>query len=422
MNFNTIIIRFGFDPDSFINEDRDPIRTEKGFIYEVRQRTDTRKCPYCSSTDCIVQDHDTVEINCSETDQIKDVLRIIKTRFLCKGCRRTFTPAIEGISHHYKTSVQTLSMIYNDFFKMMTFTQIGHRYGYSTARIIQIFDEKIRFVPRGRMPEVLCIDEIHFEEDIDQKYCCCLYDFRERKLVDIIRNRQRAYLDEYFQEVPESERKGVRYFVSDMYDGYRSACKKFFPRALHIVDLFHVVALLTTAINSVRNGVCRKLSKNSSEYRFMKNHWRLFLCRRERIPDKWYTPKKSGASIHYSDMVHRCILQDQTLLEGYNILQDLFHYDYTSTFTESLAFIDHISERLSLSGSETLESVGRSYDKWRIEIADGIAKNQSEEHFSNSVAESVNNHLKTIIKTAYGYHNFERFRKRSILICRYEKL
>ena len=111
-----------------------------------------------------------------------------------------------------------------------------------------------------------------------------------------------------------------------------------------------------------------------------------------------------------------------TLLEGYNILQDLFHYDYTSTFTESLAFIDHISERLSLSGSETLESVGRSYDKWRIEIADGIAKNQSEEHFSNSVAESVNNHLKTIIKTAYGYHNFERFRKRSILICRYEKL
>ena len=121
-------------------------------------------------------------------------------------------------------------------------------------------------------------------------------------------------------------------------------------------------------------------------------------------------------------MVYRCILKDQTLLEGYNILQDLFHYSYTDTFNESLIFIDSISERLLLAGNELLESVGRSYRKWRIEIADVIARNQTRLHISNSVAESINNYLKTITKTAYGYHNFERFRKRSLLICRYEKL
>ena len=42
-------------------------------------------------------------------------------------------------------------------------------------------------------------------------------------------------------------------------------------------------------------------------------------------------------------------------------------------------------------------------------------------HYTNGIAESINNHLKTIIKTAYGYHNFIRFRKRAMMILTYKK-
>ena len=51
---------------------------------------------------------------------------------------------------------------------------------------MQIFDEKIKFVPRRQMPEVLCIDEIKFQTAIDRKYVCILYDFYRREIVDII--------------------------------------------------------------------------------------------------------------------------------------------------------------------------------------------------------------------------------------------
>lgn len=67
-------------------------------------------------------------------------------------------------------------------------------------------------------------------------------------------------------------------------------------------------------------------------------------------------------------------------------------------------------------------SVGRSYKKWRVEIADGLAKNQTGRYYSNGIAESINNNLKTIIKVSYGYHNFERFRKRAIFISQYKKI
>lgn len=201
MDFNTLLYRLGFDPGCFVNKVNEPIKSDDGFIYEVDQYVEDRRCPYCKSKDTIINDHDIIEINCSETDQIKDTLRIRKTRFKCKRCHKTFTPDIKGIDRYSKTSDQTVCMILNDFHKPITFKQIGERYSLSTARILQIFDENIRFVPRRRMPAVLCIDEIRFTEDPDQHYCCVLYDFDNKEIVDVIKNRQMAYLDEYFSKI-----------------------------------------------------------------------------------------------------------------------------------------------------------------------------------------------------------------------------
>jgi len=117
-----------------------------------------------------------------------------------------------------------------------------------------------------------------------------------------------------------------------------------------------------------------------------------------------------------------CIKKYNDLLIAYNILQDLYHYNRNDTFTESLNFIDNLADRLNLTGIELLESVGRSYTKWRIEIADGLAKNQTGKYFSNGIAEAINNNTQTLIKISYGYQNFKRFRKRCMLISRYKKI
>ncbi len=154
----------------------------------------------------------------------------------------------------------------------------------------------------------------------------------------------------------------------------------------------------------------------------MKIHYKLFLCRNENIPDKWYTPKGYGNSIHYTDMVFDCVKKYSDLLEAYNILQDLYHYNRNNSFIESLKFVDYISERLIDSNIDLLITVGHTYKRYRAEIASGLAKTRSGHHYSNGVAEAVNNNLKTIIKVSYGYQNFERFRKRCMLISQYKKI
>ena len=84
-------------------------------------------------------------------------------------------------------------------------------------------------------------------------------------------------------------------------------------------------------------------------------------------------------------------------------------------------FIDFMSKRMIDSPNEILQSVGYTYSKWNVEIANGLAKNQNNVRYTNGIAESINNHLKTITKTAYGYHNFARFRKRAMLIITYKR-
>ena len=422
MDFNIFLTRLGIATDNFKNLQVDPIMTDGGFIYEVEQRTDERECPFCHAKEANIKDFDYVEINCSETDNLKDILRIRKVRFRCKSCNKTFTPPIKGIERYARISKQAESFICSDFTKKLTFSQIARNYHLTTERIIQMFDEKVKFVPRRPIPEVLCIDEIRFSEELDQKFVCVLYDFHGRDIVDLVRNRQMPYLREYFGNISQNELNKVKVYISDMYDAYATIHDRYFPKSIHIVDLFHVIAQLTVAVGKLRvRAMNGKVVKHSMEYNFMKNRWQLFLCRDTKIPDKFYTSKKTGEVIHYDDLLFRCLKLDDNLWTGYDILQELFRYTDYWTFEEALNFVLRISKRLEDSNSDLLKAVGKTYRKWRIEIANGFARNQARIHYTNAIAEGINNQIKTVIKSAYGYHNFERFRKRVMLILTYGK-
>ena len=207
-----------------------------------------------------------------------------------------------------------------------------------------------------------------------------------------------------------------------MYDGYAYVRSKYFPKSIHVIDLFHVISLLTNAISSVRCQVIKQRDADTYLDRFMKNHWETFMCRYEKIPDKYYSPQTDdGVIYHYQEMVVECIKLDQDFWEGWNVLQDMLHYKWYGTYDESLSFIIHMSERLKNTGNDTLKKVGQSYYKWRYEIANGFVKNEYHVHISNGIAECINNNIKTVIKLSYGYRNFQRFRKRCLLMYRYNK-
>lgn len=83
MDYNSLLLRLGLDPSNFVNKVNEPIKTKAGFIYEVEQNCNDRTCPKCPSNNSYVHTFRVSEINCSESNQITDILRVKKVRFEC---------------------------------------------------------------------------------------------------------------------------------------------------------------------------------------------------------------------------------------------------------------------------------------------------------------------------------------------------
>ena len=111
MDFNTILMRFGLNPDNFENRYTEPIRIYEGQIYSVTQADKNRICPYCHSDYVVIKGYYDTETRCSQSDHVTDYLHIKRIRYKCKCCNKTFSPSITGIERHSRISDQVKGFI-----------------------------------------------------------------------------------------------------------------------------------------------------------------------------------------------------------------------------------------------------------------------------------------------------------------------
>ncbi len=328
---------------------------------------------------------------------------------------------MQGVERSKTISNFTLNAIKQEFYNIQSFSTIASRYNVSLSQVINIFDDFTKIMPRRPLPEYLCIDEKHFESESDGKYAVILSDFFTGEVVDVLENRQLPYLDEYFKKIPLAERNNVKVFISDMYDGYSTIKNRYFPKAMFVVDLFHVIKLLSTAINKLRIRTYNLYaSEGTLERHFLKTNWRYFLMDLYKIKRNEYHSKKFDTYIEFQEIILRCLKLNQNFWFGYDVLQELLHYDKYETYSEAERFMERIIAKLNSTGDELLIKIADSYKKWKVGIIHGLARNQTGRRFSNAIAENNNSHIQRVIDVAYGYRNFLRFRARILLILTYK--
>ncbi len=422
MDFNTLLARFGFDSSNFVNKIINTIEIDDGIIYEVEERCLKIICPVCNHQYLIVHSYKWINIKLSSTLQFKEYLKIRRVRYKCPKCNKTHTFNLKGIERNKSVSNFVTTAIKNEFYNIQSFSTIAKRYDLSTQTILKIFDDYTKIIPRRPLPKYLCIDEKHFEGDTDGKYCVVISDFFSGEVIDVLENRQMPYLDEYFKTIPLKERDNVKVFISDMYDAYSTIKNKYFPQAIFVVDLFHVVKLLTTTLNKIRIRTYNRYAiEGSIEKHFMKTNWKMFLIDFFKIQKNDYYSRKFDTYISYGEIILKCLKLNITFWDGYTILQELLHYDKYETYLEAEKFLTRIINKLDASNDELLNKVAISYKKWKVGIINGLARNQTGKRFSNSIAECNNSHIQRIINVSYGYRNFKRFRARIMLILTYKK-
>ena len=365
-------------------------------------------CPHCGEDSINIHGYKQSTIKIMPISGYNALLKLKKQRYKCKCCGKTFTAKTDIVKKncYISNNVKQAAALYasNKISEKDIAIQLNISHNTVNRVINSFFDSyKINY---NYLPEVLCFDEFKSTKDADGSMSFIYCDAQTHNIIDIVENRQLAYLKKYFRRYNKKARKAVKYIVMDMYKPYISLVKELFPNAKIIMDKFHIINNLSRALNKTR---IKLMNNNESLYNKLKNYYKLLLKDRSQLDRvHYYKYKCFDKMMCQADIVDYLLEQDEVLNNTYCLYQQLLaaikHKD--SKTLENLIFTKHqnISEYM-----QTAMKTCKCYAEYIL--------NAVKYGYTNGVIEGINNKIKTIKRIAFGYHSFFNFRNRILIMC-----
>ena len=264
------------------------------------------------------------------------------------------------------------------------------------------------------LPRVISIDE--FKADTNEgKYACIINDPIHKKALDILPNRKKEYLIQYFTHC--ENRHSVEVVISDMYEPYLLVTQTMFPKAIYVADPFHYITYIMDALDKIRIRLQKEYGPKSKEYKLLKNKKNVSLIRNYSIEIDWWTYTKRYKNGHMVevlkyDLKEQILKINIDLQKGYE-LKELFldivnHATIDDCKKQFLCWIDLCRE----SEIEEFISASNTIENWLEQICNSFI----DERYSNGYTEGTNNLIKVIKRVGFGYRNFKFFRMRLLYI------
>ena len=235
------------------------------------------KCPECSYDSPKVKNYVLKKIRHSELTDRACILRYHARRFVCPVCGRTYYEANPFVFKSMKISIKTVYNVLEDLKNYNeTFSSVASRYHISPTSAASIFDAHVQ-ISRRTLPPMINFDEVYAFKTQTSKYVCVLLDFQKQVPIDVLNSRRYDHLLSYFQKIPLEERMNVEICCSDMYTVYRDVVHACFPRAVMIIDHFHLSQELHRQLDTVRLRAMKGCARDGDGYYLLKKfNWMLF--------------------------------------------------------------------------------------------------------------------------------------------------
>lgn len=410
----SILNEIGVDPNDVKSYEATEVVGDEELIYITLKPTQTR-CPYCGGK-AVLKEYKDVMIKCKHKNRVKTIIVLTKPRYVCHSCHKTYTHSTNQI-YENMVSQNTINLIHDLLAEQLSYKMISKLSDVPLTTVIKIFDN-YSVVNNAVISEAICIDEFKNTNDAAGKFACILINFDDHKIIDIIESRTLPYLREYFSKIPEPIRKLVKYIISDMYDGYLTIAHEFFPNAIVAIDPFHYVRYLTDAVQAIRQDLLKN-DEDLSDKSWMGEHWKLLtrdnINLSEEEKNKEYSRLSDGTTIRHVDRIERFVRQNNELNYSYHLLQNFYFDSKMINDSEAPGIIRFYIEQMKGSGYKELIDAGKTWENYEQEIVNSFIRYKGK-RLSNGPVEGANNIIKSIIKFSCGLRNFNRLKKRAILI------
>lgn len=398
-------------------EERNEGKVTAKFIY-IETTSKKCKCPKCGKYTKSVHDKlKPITLKYVKAFEFITYVILIKRRFVCHECKYKFTESVtiqrekKNISNKVEQKVLKDLKQYN-----LSLKYIAEENNISDNTVRNILKEHMKDYPKHviSLPRVISFDE--FKADIKEgKYAFVLNDPIHKEALDVLSNRKKEYLIQYFTYC--ENRYSVEYVISDMYEPYRIVTTIMFPKAKYVVDPFHYTRYIMDALDKVRIRLQDNYGYNSNEYRMLKNKKNVSLLRRYSNEIDWFTYTKRFKNNHLVDILKYDLREklldiDEELKMSYQ-LKELFldithHATYENVKNQLINWISLVREQ----NIEEMNEAANTIENWLEYICNSFI----DKRFSNGFTEGLNNKIKVIKRVGFGYKDFNFLRLRLLYI------
>lgn len=328
-------------------------------------------------------------------------LEINRRQFKCKICNKPFSEQLDFVKARRKYTNRLANNIVG---------QVLENDIKSVAERNNVTPEEIETMLKDAFPQLnhqkpiglkrLGIDEIALIKG-QGKYCAVLVDLDQGKLIEIISDRRKEKIAEVLTGWGTEVLLQIEEVSMDLWIPYKNLVEELMPNAQVVADRFHVMKQVNTELDNQRKKEKREAEKINSEsdkeqilsglkkskYVLLKNEDNLTEEQKDKLEEvKQVSPTLS--KMHHLKEELRMIFQSsidwlEALFELGNWLVSARQYYPESQntmlrwFDEIIAYFDHRT--------------------------------------TNGMVEGINNKLKLIKRSAFGFNNFDNFKIRSLL-------
>lgn len=244
----------------------------------------------------------------------------------------------------------------------------------------------------------LGIDEFSIKKG-HKDFACVLVDLETSRVVEVLKERKKAYLESYFKNKGSKFCKQIQVLSSDMWDGFTGLVGSLFPNAQLVIDRFHVFKNLNKALDSYRKKL-RKTTFKGLELHQGKLRFALL---------------KSSEKLSFKDSA--------ILNAAFEVSTELkifykFRESLRNIFNRKINII-RASEKIK-EWEQQAEIFNNQYLNTFLKTLKNRRKgilNYFNQRISNGIVEGKNNKIKMIKRRAFGFLNFENMRLRILDEC-----
>ena len=370
-------------------------------ILEVEVIREFATCPRCGQESHHLHQNRGHLVRDLNISSFPVLLRVNRRQFKCKTCGKPFSEELDFIGRRRR---------HTDRFAEMIVKQVIHSDIHNVAKNNDLTDAEVwsmvKYLSKKKWKldlsnlRRLGIDEITLRKG-QGDYVVVLVDLDKNELIGLAPSRKHEDIKEVLKSWGEEVLNQIIEVSIDLSGNYKSLVKKCIPNAEIVADRFHVMKLVNEEFNKVRNREKKAIEKNPDT------------AEKERLKEAFKQSKYALLKPEES-LTEKQKLKLEEIKEVSPILAEMHQQKeaFRNIFETAKDWKDGAVQMLDWmkNSQENFQDSVSTIGRWFGEIT-----NYFDSRTTSGAVEGINNRLKLIKRSGYGFRNFENFRLRCLM-------